>query len=177
MKKLFSFKSSSPTNTSNLPTITPPPLAKGSSPTIKPTSREISGHSAVFSEAGAHQSHLPPPGQLPPGGPPSEQVSLCNQKKIILPTLFDCGGCFSNLDLEFKSDDVSNQHLHVSPTPMLQKWIVGKQYPIVPGELYYMAIRSEEKLTELMEWQVLCSFIESKGQLLCLFIDVEGISN
>lgn len=35
-----------------------------------------------------------------------------------------------------------------------QKWIVGKQYPVVPGELYYMAIRSEEKLTELMEWQV-----------------------
>jgi hypothetical protein len=38
-----------------------------------------------------------------------------------------------------------------------------------------MAIRSEEKLTELMEWQVLCSFIESKGKLLCLFIDIEGI--
>jgi len=38
---------------------------------------------------------------------------------------------------------------------LLQKWIVGKQYPVVPGELYYMAIRSEEKLTELMEWQVL----------------------
>ncbi len=35
-----------------------------------------------------------------------------------------------------------------------QKWIVGKQYPVVQGELYYMAIRSEEKLTELMEWQV-----------------------
>jgi hypothetical protein len=35
-----------------------------------------------------------------------------------------------------------------------QKWIVGKQYPVVTGELYYMAIRSEEKLTELMEWQV-----------------------
>ena len=35
-----------------------------------------------------------------------------------------------------------------------QKWIVGKQYPVVVGELYYMAIRSEEKLTELMEWQV-----------------------
>ena len=38
---------------------------------------------------------------------------------------------------------------------LLQKWIGGKQYPVVPGELYYMAIRSEEKLTELMEWQVL----------------------
>ncbi len=35
-----------------------------------------------------------------------------------------------------------------------QKWIVGKQYPVIQGELYYMAIRSEEKLTELMEWQV-----------------------
>mmetsp|Transcript_21356 Transcript_21356/g.44866 ORF Transcript_21356/g.44866 Transcript_21356/m.44866 type:complete len:466 (-) Transcript_21356:10-1407(-) len=34
-----------------------------------------------------------------------------------------------------------------------QKWIVGKQYPVIQGELYYMAIRSEEKLTELMEWQ------------------------
>ena len=25
---------------------------------------------------------------------------------------------------------------------------------MIQGELYYMAIRSEEKLTELMEWQV-----------------------
>eukprot|EP00287_Rhodomonas_sp_CCMP768_P009957 CAMPEP_0196727112 /NCGR_PEP_ID=MMETSP1091-20130531/8181_1 /TAXON_ID=302021 /ORGANISM="Rhodomonas sp., Strain CCMP768" /LENGTH=454 /DNA_ID=CAMNT_0042069653 /DNA_START=222 /DNA_END=1586 /DNA_ORIENTATION=- len=34
-----------------------------------------------------------------------------------------------------------------------QKWIVGKQYPVIPGELFYMSIRNEEKLRELQDWQ------------------------
>ena len=37
--------------------------------------------------------------------------------------------------------------------PEPQKWIVGKQYPVVPGELFYMSIRNEEKLRELQDWQ------------------------
>jgi hypothetical protein len=36
----------------------------------------------------------------------------------------------------------------------VQKWIVGKQYPIIPGELFYMSIRNEAKLRELQDWQV-----------------------
>jgi hypothetical protein len=28
----------------------------------------------------------------------------------------------------------------IRPEP--QKWIVGKQYPVVPGELFYMSIRN-----------------------------------
>eukprot|EP00961_Rhodomonas_salina_P269789 3644773-Rhodomonas_salina.1 len=35
-----------------------------------------------------------------------------------------------------------------------QKWIVGKQYPVIAGELFYMSIRNEEKLRELQDWQV-----------------------
>jgi hypothetical protein len=27
------------------------------------------------------------------------------------------------------------------------------QYPVIPGELFYMSIRNEEKLRELQEWQ------------------------
>eukprot|EP00286_Rhodomonas_abbreviata_P010800 CAMPEP_0181318240 /NCGR_PEP_ID=MMETSP1101-20121128/16902_1 /TAXON_ID=46948 /ORGANISM="Rhodomonas abbreviata, Strain Caron Lab Isolate" /LENGTH=453 /DNA_ID=CAMNT_0023425699 /DNA_START=239 /DNA_END=1600 /DNA_ORIENTATION=- len=40
-----------------------------------------------------------------------------------------------------------------SDKPEPQKWIVGKQYPVIPGELFYMSIRNEEKLRELQDWQ------------------------
>lgn len=39
-----------------------------------------------------------------------------------------------------------------------QKWIVGKQYPVIPGELFYMSIRNEAKLRELQDWQVIAAF-------------------
>jgi len=38
-----------------------------------------------------------------------------------------------------------------------QKWIVGKQYPVIPGELFYMSIRNEAKLRELQDWQVIAA--------------------
>ncbi|EKX48042.1 hypothetical protein GUITHDRAFT_106124 [Guillardia theta CCMP2712] len=62
------------------------------------------------------------------------------------------------------SSDPSLSSLHPSLPPSLsspipsvkqepQKWIVGKQYPVIPGELFFMSIRDQEKLLELQEWQ------------------------
>mmetsp|Transcript_15097 Transcript_15097/g.37794 ORF Transcript_15097/g.37794 Transcript_15097/m.37794 type:complete len:613 (+) Transcript_15097:111-1949(+) len=34
-----------------------------------------------------------------------------------------------------------------------QKWVVGKQFAIIPNQLYFMCVRNQEKVQEIQEWQ------------------------